>query len=118
MSGQRFWVGASCLVVLFVLAIPSTGFAQADLPMSVAAAGVSLRFFDGAFGGLKYVAEGWFKYWIPGCLDHTARAKEPVAGGFVEMSGELAKLAPKRTDIVTWFDLLDLDDYVSFGGKG
>jgi hypothetical protein len=25
--------------------------------------------------------------------------------------------APKRTDIVTWFDLLDLDDYVSFGGE-
>jgi hypothetical protein len=24
---------------------------------------------------------------------------------------------PKRTDIVTWFDLLDLDDYVTFGGK-
>ena len=28
-----------------------------------------------------------------------------------------AKMAPKRDDIVTWFDLLDLDDYVSFGGK-
>ena len=27
------------------------------------------------------------------------------------------KLAPHRTDIVTWFDLLDLDDYVSFGGR-
>ena len=26
------------------------------------------------------------------------------------------KNAPKRDDIVTWFDLLDLDDYVSFGG--
>ena len=26
-------------------------------------------------------------------------------------------VAPKRTDIVTWFDLLDVDDYVSFGGK-
>jgi hypothetical protein len=25
--------------------------------------------------------------------------------------------APKRTDIVTWFDALDVDDYVSFGGK-
>jgi len=25
--------------------------------------------------------------------------------------------APHRTDIATWFDLLDLDDYVSFGGK-
>ena len=24
---------------------------------------------------------------------------------------------PKREDIVTWFDILDLDDYVSFGGK-
>ena len=27
------------------------------------------------------------------------------------------KVAPKREDIATWFDLLDLDDYVSFGGK-
>ena len=27
------------------------------------------------------------------------------------------KVGPKREDIVTWFDLLDLDDYVSFGGK-
>ena len=25
--------------------------------------------------------------------------------------------APKREDIATWFDLLDVDDYVSFGGK-
>ncbi len=29
----------------------------------------------------------------------------------------VGKDAPKREDIVTWFDLLDLDDYVSFGGK-
>ena len=28
-----------------------------------------------------------------------------------------AKLAPLRTDIATWFDLLDVDDYTSFGGK-
>jgi hypothetical protein len=27
------------------------------------------------------------------------------------------KAAPKREDICTWFDLLDVDDYVSFGGK-
>jgi hypothetical protein len=25
--------------------------------------------------------------------------------------------APKRTDITSWFDILDADDYVSFGGK-
>jgi len=27
-----------------------------------------------------------------------------------------AKIGPKREDIATWFDMLDLDDYVSFGG--
>jgi len=26
-------------------------------------------------------------------------------------------IGPKREDVSTWFDLLDLDDYVSFGGK-
>ena len=25
--------------------------------------------------------------------------------------------APLRTDIITWFDVLDLDDFASFGGK-
>ena len=32
-------------------------------------------------------------------------------------NGLLAKAGKKREDIVGWFDLLDLDDYVSFGGK-
>lgn len=27
------------------------------------------------------------------------------------------KAGPKRSDIVTWFDVLDLDDYVTFGGR-
>ena len=27
------------------------------------------------------------------------------------------KAAPKREDVNNWFDLLDLDDYVSYGGK-
>ena len=27
------------------------------------------------------------------------------------------KNAPNREDIATWFDWLDLDDYVTFGGK-
>jgi hypothetical protein len=30
----------------------------------------------------------------------------------------LSKAAPHREDISTWFDLLDVDDFVSFGGKG
>jgi hypothetical protein len=28
-----------------------------------------------------------------------------------------SEVAPKRNDIVAWFDLLDVDDYVSYGGK-
>ena len=27
-------------------------------------------------------------------------------------------VAPERTDISSWFDLLDVDDYASYGGKG
>ena len=28
-----------------------------------------------------------------------------------------AQLAPHRTDIMNWFDILDVDDHVTFGGK-
>jgi hypothetical protein len=31
--------------------------------------------------------------------------------------GVHVKIAPKREDIATWFDLLDVDDYVTFGGQ-
>ena len=33
---------------------------------------------------------------------------------FAEM---VRKLSPTREDVTTWFDLMDLDDYCSFGGK-
>ncbi len=29
-----------------------------------------------------------------------------------------AQIAPHRDDVASWFDLLDLDDYISFGGQG
>ncbi len=28
-----------------------------------------------------------------------------------------AKLAPKREDVTSWFDVLDIDDYVTYGGQ-
>jgi len=28
-----------------------------------------------------------------------------------------SNLAPKREDVGTWFDILDIDDFVTFGGK-
>jgi hypothetical protein len=33
------------------------------------------------------------------------------------LHGVQKALAPKRDDIVTWFDMLDLDDFASYGGK-
>jgi hypothetical protein len=33
------------------------------------------------------------------------------------LHGLHSKIAPKREDITSWLDLLDVDDYVSFGGK-
>jgi hypothetical protein len=33
-------------------------------------------------------------------------------------SESITRLAPSREDIRTYFDNLDLDDYVTFGGKG
>ena len=36
---------------------------------------------------------------------------------FKASDDEMDAIAPKREDIATWFDLLDADDFVSFGGK-
>jgi hypothetical protein len=33
-------------------------------------------------------------------------------------AAEIERLAPGRTDIVTTFDRLELDDYVTYGGRG
>jgi hypothetical protein len=47
--------------------------------------------------------------------------EEQRVPGDVEMReffhGLHKKVAPHRADIYTWFDLLDVDDHVSFGGK-
>ena len=51
----------------------------------------------------------WSAYveaFVPGDTD--------MRGFFQELQG---RIAPHRKDIQTLFDLLDLDDYVSFGGK-
>jgi hypothetical protein len=32
-------------------------------------------------------------------------------------TGLVKKMAPLREDVATWSDMLDLDDYVTFGGK-
>jgi hypothetical protein len=46
--------------------------------------------------------------------EHRAPADTESRSFFHDMHG---KVAPKREDIATWFELLDVDDYVSFGGQ-
>jgi hypothetical protein len=41
----------------------------------------------------------------------------PDADSLEFFNGMLQAAGPHRTDIKTWADLLDLDDYVTFGGK-
>ncbi len=40
------------------------------------------------------------------------------AGRHANFSEQITQLAPDRMDIVTTFDRLELDDFVSFGGRG
>jgi len=39
------------------------------------------------------------------------------AGGHHWMADTITKCNPARTDVRSFFDLLDMDDYVSYGGK-
>ena len=43
--------------------------------------------------------------------------REPDGGDREFFDKYLAECGPNRTDIIYWSDLLDLDDYVSYGGK-
>ena len=52
---------------------------------------------------------GWSAY-------HEQRAPSDPEGREY-LNGMHAKIAPKREDISTWFDVLDVDDHVSYGGK-
>ena len=46
----------------------------------------------------------------------TQEKRKPDAESQEHFNQYLADCGPHRTDIVYWSDLLDLDDYVSFGG--
>jgi hypothetical protein len=48
-------------------------------------------------------------------MDHRGPTSDSETLGWFAES--VAKLNPKREDITTWSAMLDLDDYVTFGGK-
>lgn len=48
---------------------------------------------------------------------HLQRTPDSDAETLQEFAASVAKFSTTREDIKTWFDLLDIDDHVSFGGK-
>jgi hypothetical protein len=48
---------------------------------------------------------------------HDRRGPDSDAETLQFFAGYVAKLTKTREDLRTWADVLDLDDYVSFGGK-
>ena len=47
---------------------------------------------------------------------HLRRVPDSDADTLPEFAEEVKKFNPLREDVNTWFDLLDVDDYCSFGG--
>ncbi len=70
---------------------------------------------------LKWIQENSKNKPSEPAIDAWSRFAERRAPADVESRGFFneihSKNGPAREDIVTWFDMLDLDDYVSFGGK-
>jgi Domain of unknown function (DUF5069) len=48
---------------------------------------------------------------------HLRRTPDSDHETLTDFADEVKKFNPNREDINTWFDLIDLDDYCSFGGK-
>jgi hypothetical protein len=48
---------------------------------------------------------------------HEHRGPDSDAETATYFTQSVAKFSSTREDVVTWFDLVDLDDYCSFGGK-
>ena len=48
---------------------------------------------------------------------HSLRTPDSDAETIIYFADQVKKFSATREDINTWFDLLDLDDYCSFGGK-
>jgi len=48
---------------------------------------------------------------------HEHRTPDSDAETLADFAGYVAKFSTTREDIRTWFDLLDLDDHCTFGGK-
>jgi hypothetical protein len=48
---------------------------------------------------------------------HAKRPPDSDAETWAEFGASVARFSTTREDIVTWFDLLDVDDHCTFGGK-
>ena len=67
---------------------------------------------------IKKTSQTCLRPWEINAWSAHQEARVPSALDTREFFHKLHKQAgPHRDDVATWFDLLDLDDYISFGGK-
>jgi hypothetical protein len=59
---------------------------------------------------LPWEIESWSEY-------HLRRTPDSDFETLTDFAGEVKKFSATREDVKTWFDLMDLDDYCTFGGK-
>jgi len=92
-----------------------TGIDYESLKQEVAKGGGDGELLAWVQANAKYQRQPWE---IVAWSDyHTRRTPDSDAETLAHFAQAVAKLSTSREDINTWFDLLDLDDYCTFGGK-
>ena len=92
-----------------------TGIDEAALQAEVAAGKSDSEMLAWIQANVKTPREPWeIAQWSNYHLQRTPDSDAETLHDFAEA---VAKLSTTREDIKTWFDLLDLDDYVTFGGQ-
>ncbi len=92
-----------------------TGIDEAALQAEVAAGKSDSEMLAWIQANVKTPREPWeIAQWSNYHLQRTPDSDAETLHDFAEA---VAKFSTTREDIKTWFDLLDLDDYVTFGGQ-
>jgi hypothetical protein len=92
-----------------------TGLDHESLKAELAKGGGDLEILTWVQANAKHQRQAWeIAAWSE---FHLRRAPDSDTETLIEFANEVKKFNPLREDIHTWFDLIDLDDYCSFGGK-
>jgi hypothetical protein len=91
------------------------GLDHESLTKEIAKGGGDLELLTSVQASAKHQRQPWE---IAAWSDfHLRRSPDSDTETMIHFANEVKHFNPMREDIHTWFDLLDLDDYCSFGGK-